>query len=240
MSDEVVRDSATDFDKSPPVEVSMYDSSMRLFFAAYEPLFTMAYSALKSVLSDDTSVLIVGAGTGAEIVEFGKRNSTWKMTGVDPSADMLTIARDRVAEYDLNDRVKLVKGYTSDLPAEPLYDAATCILVMHFLEDDGAKLSILKDISSRLKPGALLVLVDGFGDISTTEFNNKFAAWKQFPVAMGMDQDFVEERSQSILMQRIKFVSESRIFSLLEEAGFVYPERFYTSFFYGGWMAYKG
>jgi hypothetical protein len=56
---------------------------------------------------------------------------------------------------------------------------------------------------------------------------------------MGMDQDFVEERSQSILMQRIKFVPESRIFSLLEEAGFVYPERFYTSFFYGGWMAFK-
>jgi len=240
MSDEIVRENATNFDTSPPVEVGMYDSSMRLFFAAYEPMFTMAYSALRSALRDDANVLIVGAGTGAEIVEFTKRNDSWKLTGVDPSADMLAIARKRVCEYELNDRVTLVQGYTSDLPEEPLYDAATCILVMHFLEDDGAKLSILEDISRRLKPGALLVLVDGFGDTSTPGFGNKFAAWKQFPVAMGMDRDFVEDRAQSILMQRIKFVPENRIFSLLAETGFVHPERFFTSFFYGGWMAFKG
>lgn len=29
----------TDFDSNPPVEVSRYDESIRLFCAAYEPLF---------------------------------------------------------------------------------------------------------------------------------------------------------------------------------------------------------
>lgn len=84
-----------------------------------------------------------------ELVKFGQRNLAWQMLGVDPSSNMLAIAKDKIQRYNLSQRVQLFHGFTQGLPSTPLYDAATCILVMHFLPDDGSKL--LSAISSVVK-----------------------------------------------------------------------------------------
>lgn len=238
MTSENTNNTATDFDSNPPIAVCSYDESIRLFCAAYEPLFVMSYSALRSVLPENADLLIVGAGTGMEICEFGRRSLGWKMTGVDPSADMLSIARERIAENGMEERASLFRGFTHEL-SDDLYDAATCILVMHFLADDGSKLSLLNDISKRLKPGAPLILVDGFGDPSSVEFASVLGAWKAFAQAMGVGSQIVEDGFNNQILKKIQFVPEQRIMDLLDQAGFVNTTRFFTSFTYGGWMAFK-
>lgn len=231
--------SESDFDRNPPIDVIKYDESIRLFCAAYEPLFMMAYSALRAALKDDANVMIVGAGTGMEICTFGRMSPGWSMTGVDPSAEMLSIARKKMAESGSGCKAHLFQGYTHDLPDTDLYDAATCILVMHFLPDDGTKLQLLESISSRLKSGAPLILVDGFGDRNSTEYECNLSAWKTFVVAMGVDPEIVGDGFSNQILKRLQFVPEERIVSLLDEAGFEKPARFFTSFLYGGWIATK-
>ena len=227
------------FDSSPPVELSRYDESIRQFCAAYEPIFAMSYSFLRSLLADDADLLVVGAGTGMEICTFGQKSPHWQITGVDPSAEMLAIATNKIANCQLANSVTLFNGYTHDLPESREYDGATCILVMHFLPDDGSKLLLLNSISQHLKSGAPLILVDGFGDRGSREFELAVAAWKTFVKAGGVDSGVVEDGFRGQILKRIQFVPEARIVSLLAEAGFGEPFRFYTSFLYGGWVAVK-
>jgi tRNA (cmo5U34)-methyltransferase len=202
-------------------------------------MFAMAYSCLRSLVKDDARLLIVGAGPGLEICTFGPHSPRWDMTGVDPSGEMLAIAKRKIDEKRLSNPINLFKGYVHDLPETPDYDAATCILVMHFLPDDGSKLRLLESIGRRLKSGSPFVLVDGFGVKGSDSFNRIVSAWKTFAKTQGVDPQMVEEGFSGQILKRLQFVPEKRIVALLEEAGFEKPSRFYTGFLYGGWMTIK-
>ena len=145
-----------DFDSNPPVATSEYDQLAQMALPGYDAMHTMALSFLRSHLPEKADLLIVGAGSGMELVKFGKGNPQWQMLGVDPSSNMLAIAQQKIAQHGLSERVKLFQGYTHSLHATPVYDAATCILVMHFVPDDGSKLALLQSIAQRLKSSALL------------------------------------------------------------------------------------
>jgi tRNA (cmo5U34)-methyltransferase len=227
------------FDSNPPVGVSQYDASIRQFTAAYEPLFAMTHSALCSMIDEDADLLIAGAGTGMEICTFGQGSPGWSMTGVDPSAEMLAIAKKKIDRKGLSNPVRLFNGYVHDLPEDHLYDGATCILVMHFLPDDGSKLRLLESIGRRLKSGSPLILVDGFGVKDSAPFNRTVTAWKTFVKARGVDPQTVEDGFSGQILKRLQFVPEERIETLLDEAGFGKPSRFFTGFLYGGWVTNK-
>ena len=134
----------TSFDSNPPIALNKYDESIRQFCAAYESIFLMGYSFLRSMISEDAALLVVGAGTGMEICTFGSKNSNWRITGVDPSVEMLAIARQKIDSMKLTGPIKLFHGFTEELPDDDIYEGATCILVMHFLPDDGSKLALLR------------------------------------------------------------------------------------------------
>jgi tRNA (cmo5U34)-methyltransferase len=230
---------AGNFDKRPPVNVNEYDRSIRLYCGAYEEMFRMAHSCLRARLAERVDILVVGAGTGMEICEFAPLNPGWSFVGVDPSGDMLALALQKITEKNLPNGIELKKGYVDDLADEEVFGAATCILVMHFLKDDGSKLALLKSIARRLKSGAPLVLIDGFGEPGSRAFEEIKASWKQYPIIGGVPAENVENAFNDVIMKMVQFVPESRILELLEEAGFRRAFRYYTGFLYGGWVAYK-
>jgi tRNA (cmo5U34)-methyltransferase len=227
------------FDERPPVDVEEYDNSIRLYSGAYDEIFRLSYCCLSASLSKCARVLIVGAGTGKEIAEFAPLNPGWSFCGVDPSNDMLNLARKKLSQKNLSSGICLINGYVNDLEDEEVFDGATCILVMHFLKDDGAKLALLESISQHLKPGAPLVLVDGFGDPDSIAFKDTVKTWKQYPIMNGVAPESVENAFDEVIMKMIQFVPESRILDLLNEAGFSRVYKFYSGFLYGGWTAYK-
>lgn len=215
-----------------------YDRGIRMVVPGYEALHGMAHSLLRLDLEERARLLIVGAGTGTEVLGLGESNPGWLFAGVDPSADMVAIARRRVAERGLQDRVDLHTGRTHKLPATQPYDAATAILVMHFLPDDGQKLELLQSISARLKAGAPFVLADLCGDATSAQFARFFAAWRQRQLSLGMEEDDVEEMFEDV-SSNIQFVPEQRVVTLMHEAGFEGIERFYGALLFGGWVARK-
>jgi tRNA (cmo5U34)-methyltransferase len=230
---------AGNFDKTPPVKVTEYDQSIRLFCGAYEEMFKISHSALRASLPENADILIAGAGTGMEICEFAPINPGWSFVGVDPSQDMLDITANKLCDKTLPNRIELIRGYVDDLEEKETFDAATSILVMHFLKDDGSKLAFLKSISGRLKQGAAFVLIDGFGDPASKDFNELIASWKQYPVIHGVPVETVEGAFNEVIMKMIQFVPETRILELLKLAGFTGVFKFYSGFLYGGWMGYK-
>jgi tRNA (cmo5U34)-methyltransferase len=174
-----------------------------------------------------------------EIAEFAPLSPDWSFHGIDPSAKMLSLARKKISAKKIQNKISLIQGYVEDLPDKEGFDGATCILVMHFLKDDGAKLDLLTSINRRLKPGAPLVLVDGCGKPGSRSFKENLKAWKQYPATHGLEPDYVEKSFSKTILKMVQFVPESRILGLLKEAGFANVFKYYSGFLYSGWTAYK-
>jgi tRNA (cmo5U34)-methyltransferase len=215
-----------------------YDQFVRRTIFGYEQLFPLALSLLSAGLSERAHVLVVGAGTGAELAAFGSRMAGWTFTGVDPSQPMIQQAQVRVESLGMQERVRLWQGYVDDLPPGETFDAATLILVLHFVPDDGAKLAMLRGIATRLKPGASLVLLDLSSEPDEQRSQILQAGWKNFMLHMGMPRDVVDNLpSQAALNQH--FIPPARAEELLREAGFARAQRFYSVLLHTGWIAQK-
>ncbi len=215
-----------------------YEQRIRKLFSFYDSIHTAINSLLRSILGPNISLLVVAAGTGAEIVELGKINPGWRFLGVDPAQPMLEVAKERIATAGLSNHVTLVQGFVEDLPNDTHYDAATTALVLHFLADDGAKLKLLSDIAARLKPGAPFVLTDLHGDLNDANSKLLLEAWKHQQNLAGVPWKEVESTMKE-RMGTIHFVPLNRIKELLTEAGFSKSQLFFQNFMLGGWIAFR-
>jgi tRNA (cmo5U34)-methyltransferase len=213
---------------------SDHDTLVRTVIPGYAHLFAMARALLSPRLGAAARLLVVGAGGGMELVTLAPASLDWRLTAVDPSPNMLKLARERAEQAGYTAQIVFHHGHVHDLPAEPVYDAATCILVLHLL-DDGGKSALLAEIAARLKPGAPLVLADPFGDLNQMPITALLPAWRQFQRDHGRDETAIDALWDGI-KQNVRLVDESRLADMLRDAGFDEPTRFYTAFWYGGWI----
>lgn len=215
-----------------------YDDTVRKVIPGYETLHAMAQFLLEGMLGETAHLLVAGCGTGEEIERLAQVHPGWRFTGVDPAQPMLDRAAHRLRAKGLHDRAQLVCGKVSDLDASQKFDAATCLLVMHFLPDDGAKAQLLSGIAKHLKPGAPLLLADLHGTSDSPRYARMLAAWARWQLANDVDPVEVEKGLKHVAKD-IHFVSETRLFKLLHQAGFAEVEHFHQAFLFGGWLAIR-
>jgi tRNA (cmo5U34)-methyltransferase len=227
-----------DFDVNPTVTPNEYDSLIEMALPGYSAMHTMVLACLKSRLQKNANILVVGAGSGMELLKLSLGKPEWKLLGVDPSSKMLAIAQEKIDRDNLSQQVSLFNGYVEALPETSFYDAATSILVMHFIPDDGSKLSFLKNIVCRLSPSATFVLVDVFGEKHSPGMTEQIAFLAQYRSLMGMTEKKHQE-SMQMYETGVYPVSETRAVELLKQAGFGNIMRFYTALWLGGWIAQK-
>ena len=224
-----------DFDARPPEALAQYGAHIRRVTAGYDLVFDLILAVLNGLGIPDLSLLVVGAGGGQEIDSFAPGNPGWRLTGVDPSARMLAVAREKAGRLGVDDRVEFVRGTVDDLPPAARYDAATCLLVLHLLPDDGAKLALLRGIAARLRPRAPLLLADGVAD----HVDALLPAWRQYAAARGMPPERFDAYIGPQLTGARTVVSEEREVALLREAGFARVTRFFTGLVHNGWIAHR-
>lgn len=227
-------DSARHFDDR---RARVYDGLIRQVVPGYDVLHRLVAVQLSRALPAAAEVLVAGVGTGSEIANLAPGRPGWRFTGCDLSADMLAAARQRVDAAGWGERVTLVQGGIGAVP-ESLFDAATLVLVLHFLPDDGAKQALLTGLARRLRPGAPLILADLHGTPGTPAFADLTAAWRAWQLDAGIPETDVDKGFARIVRD-IHFVPETRLADLLAEAGFGGPERFWSGLLFGGWLARK-
>ncbi len=180
-------------------------------------------------------ILCVGVGTGAEILSLAKIHAEWSFVGVDPSAPMLAVCRDRLERADLLDRCELIQGHVEDAPEGAAFDAALSILVAHFvgLEDRTGFRARIRD---RLKPGGYFVSTEIAYDLDSTGFPAMLTNWERVQKLMGATRQSLQALPDT-LRKSLSIVSPTKTEGLLRAAGYALPVQFFQAFLIRGWYA---
>ncbi|WP_432352987.1 class I SAM-dependent methyltransferase [Sporosarcina sp. A2] len=155
-----------------------YDRGIRRTLPTYDGLVRLANSAIRMRAVEHSKVFVVGAGGGNELLEFAESNPSWTFTAVDPSEPMLKEARAKVEGRFGAGRVEFVFGSAEDVPEDEIFDASSCLLVLHFVESMVSKLELLRAIRKRMKPGAPFVIASMVGDREDASFDELFGLWR--------------------------------------------------------------
>jgi len=215
---------------------AQYERKIRASIPGYEALHAMARDLMHGACPARAHILCVGAGTGMEIVTLGRSEPGWRFTAVDTSAEMGAICERNLAAAGMSDRVTIHVGGLSGLPAGEPFQAATSLLVAHFLPTAEERTEHFRALAARLEPRGLLVAAELLGDRDQEHFTRFFAAWKRHYIANGIDpaeadQDFA--RTERV----VKFLAEATYERILAAAGFAEAWMFYRALLFSGWIA---
>lgn len=225
--------SAQDFFFADPALAARYVDGPPRFVPGHQDMLRMAAMLLAEDAPADAKVLVLGAGGGIELRYFASAHAGWRFTGVDPSAQMLAVARSTLGE--LASRCELIEGTIDAAPAGP-FDAASCLLTLHMIPDDGSKLATLQAIRSRLHPGAPIVIVDHCLDRRDPQFDRKLDRYARFALQSGAPPEDVARACEGI-RHSVPMISREREAALLADAGFREIEIFFAGLLWTGWSA---
>jgi len=197
----------------------------------YADLHSMAMILLAERAPQEADILVYGAGGGLELKAFAEAQPGWRFVGVDPSAEMLDLARETLGP--LQSRVDLRQGYIDAAPLGP-FDGAACLLTLHFLQRD-ERLAVLSDIRRRMKPGARLVIAHhSFPEGSEPQ---AWLARSALFADRGVQDVAGASRSAQMMSRQLPILSAVEEEALLEQAGFSEIALFYAAFSFRGWVA---
>jgi tRNA (cmo5U34)-methyltransferase len=218
---------------SDPHAVARYAERPPRLVPGFVDLQRMAMLLLAEHAPDDARVLVLGAGGGLEIKAFAEARPGWRFDGVDPSLAMLDLARGTLGP--LGARACLHHGLIDVAPEGP-FDAATCILTLHFVER-AERLRTLSEVRRRLRPGAPfaaahLSFPQGAGD--RDRWLSRYVA---FAVDSGVERSQAE-RARSGIAASLPILAPEEDEQILIDAGFGGVSLFYVGFAFRGWIAY--
>jgi tRNA (cmo5U34)-methyltransferase len=185
-------------------------------------------------IANDAQVLVLGAGGGLELKAFADAQPGWRFCGVDPSVEMLALARRTLGP--LVSRADLHEGYIDSAPEGP-FDAATCLLTLHFLAKEERR-HTLAQVHRRLKPGAPFVVAHHSFPQQAGEKEKWLARFAAFATASGVP-DMNAQKAITTMGERLPLLSPEEDETLLRETSFSDVSLFYAGFTFRGWVAYK-
>jgi len=218
---------------APALTHSSYDSSYDLvvqqLIPGYASLARLAVGLLAAspqASAPDASVLVAGCGTGAELLEARSQRPDWQLTAIDPAAEMLAVAGQRLEQAGLDAppgaavAIRWQPCTVEELDAQTAFDGALSVLVLQSLPDDGAKLAFLTALARSLRPGGQLVLVDLMRPERSPLQAQVEQAWLGFQRASGLT---APAEALDALSQGLHPIGLARLTALVNAAGFSDP-----------------
>ena len=178
-------------------------------------------------------VLVVGAGGGMELRHFAESNPGWQLDGVDPSAEMLNLAKTSLGPSA--GRVQLHHGYVQAAPMGP-FDAATCLLTLHFTTET-ERFQTLREIHARLKPDGVFVALH----YSIAQDRAERDLWLSRCAAFAISSGVYPEQAKSSVAAigtQLPILAPEQDEELMRRASFSNIQTFYMGLAFRGWVAH--
>jgi SAM-dependent methyltransferase len=107
-------------------------------------------------------LLDLGCGTGGHAIELARRG--YDVVGVDRSASMLALAREKAARAGAADHLSLHEGDVRTVRLARQFDAVLCMFaVLGYQTDNDAAIATLATAAAHLRPGGLFLADVWFG-----------------------------------------------------------------------------
>jgi tRNA (cmo5U34)-methyltransferase len=217
---------------SDPKAIADYAENATRRVPGLKDIHRMASLLLAESTPPDGRVLVVGAGGGMELKFFAHSHPGWQIDGVDPSAEMLSLAKTAIGP--LVSRVQLHHGYIEVAPQIP-FDAACCLLTLHFTAED-ERLRTLRQIHARLKPGGVFVVMHYSISQDPVERDLWLSRCAAFAVSSGIDAEQAKTAAAAIGKQ-LPILAPEQDEELMRKAGFSNISTFYVGLGFRGWIA---
>ena len=133
-----------------------YDRWSRLLSLGQDPRWR-AFLVSRVAAGPDDEVLDVATGTAAVAIELARRSGC-RVVGLDQSAAMLAVGRQRVEAAGLGDRIQLVEGSAERLAfPDGSFDALTFTYLLRYVEDPAAT---LRELARVIRPGGTMAALE--------------------------------------------------------------------------------
>jgi tRNA (cmo5U34)-methyltransferase len=208
-------------------------------FAALAPMRDSLHLMIRLILAElphNAHILCVGVGTGLELIYLAQNFSHWQFTAVEPAAPMLNICRQKAEAFGITSRCTFHEGYLDSLPTSDPFDAATCLLVSHFILGEDERSSFFQQIAVRLHPDGYLVSSDLSCDTSTLEYQSLLKVWLRMLRYAGVPDAEVETMHASH-GRDVALLSPQKVESILTQGGFELPVLFYQNLLVHAWYS---
>lgn len=205
--------------------------------SAVTPISDSLHFLTRLVLADlpfNACVLCVGVGTGAEILSLAMSNPGWSFVGIDPSEEMLAVARSRLEQAGVLHRCELLQGYAENVTHYG-FDAAVSLLVAHFIKREDRH-RFYSAIHGRLRPGGRFVSAEISGDLDAPTFPDMLEDWKRIQSLMGATPESLAKLSD-MMRDVLGVLPPAETEAMWEAGGFRKPVPFFQAFMIRGWHA---
>lgn len=215
----------------------IYDEQFAGMAAIRDSLHLLARTSLAH-LPADARLLVVGAGTGSEVLALAAQFPLWTFHLVDPAPAMLKVARRRLAAASILDRCRFHDGYIETLEDAGPFHGATSFLVSQFITDAGARRDYFREIAARLLPGGTLVTADLAADRDDPAFDPLMLIWQ---TALH-GTDFPKERVQTYkeaFGRDFAVHGPAQVERMMADAGFAPPVQALQALLIRAWVTQK-
>ncbi|EQA38810.1 methyltransferase domain protein [Leptospira inadai serovar Lyme str. 10] len=209
-----------------------YDERIVRMIPFYDGVQELVATLLLEFVKENSGILCAGCGTGADFQKLLEvAPDRYSITGVDPSPEMISQAKIKYPS------LRFECCTVQNLPVDIAYAGATLLFVLHFLPDDGAKLSLLQEIAKRLEPGSTFILFDlcdpsphnrDFIFRSAESYLKNFKEWKSSELKLYIKR-----------VKRLHRISEFRYQELFHAAGFSNAQQVFQAMHVCGWVVFK-
>lgn len=214
----------------------VYDDQFAALRALKDTIHLLTEAGFAS-LPEDANILVAGAGTGSEARYLAPRFPGWRFTLIDPSAPMLNVARAHAEREGFASRCTFHTGFVSEAPLEA-HDAATSLLVSHFITGAEARQSYFGDIAARLKPGGRLITVDLCTDDTAASFESLMNLWLDI-LNLGGQGEASRTQYRQAYGKQFAAHGPDAVAQMIEAGGFTPPAPVFQAALMRGWTAQR-
>ena len=222
-------------DNKTPHKASVYDEQVDQTIPEYELFHDQIIDLVRAYNVSPSAWLDTGCGTGTLVTKALDQFKDTSFNLADPSVDMLSIAKTKLAE---NDRVKFIGSGSLelDLPSESI-DVLTAIMSHHYF-DTVDRRKATENCFRMLKRGGIFITFENIRPNSEKGTQIGLERWKRFQLAHGKS-----EESAIIHLERFNTgffpITLEEHLHLLRETGFKVCEILWVSYMQAGFYAIK-
>ncbi len=184
-------------------------------------------------LSANARILVIGCGTGVELISLAHAFPEASFVGIDPAQAMLAFCAGKVSAEGLSSRVHLQPVGLDGFAGEADFDAVTSILVSQHIPLDHQAAEFFRKIAALLKPGGRLYTAD-LHIAGGQNRTSMLALWHAQALMSGIEPAIVETTSDKFHTE-LRPRDEAVITDFLRSAGFVEILKPFSSLLYGAW-----